>query len=135
LNSDGTRFFSVNNLAIFSKIGTFTFNHGYNYEKKSVLFGNNRMNSKNLSHYVSANYKKDLVENMSFQSGITFDNQNTETNNMYPLYYYAMNEDSPTYSLDTTVSNYILEPYIYLNWDINKNISMSMGGKDKYTYK
>ena len=129
LNSDGTRFFSVNNLAIFSKIGTFTFNHGYNYEKKSVLFGNNRMNSKNLSHYVSANYKKDLVENMSFQSGITFDNQNTETNNMYPLYYYAMNEDSPTYSLDTTVSNYILEPYIYLNWDINKNISMSMGAR------
>jgi len=129
INSCGTRFFSVNNLVAFTKIGMFSFNYGYNYEKRKVLFGNNNMNSKINSHYASVNYKKDLVANLTLQSGVTFDNQNTKVNNVYPLYYYAMNGDSPIYSLDTTVSNYILEPYIYLSLDINKMISMSLGAR------
>lgn len=38
-----------------------------------------------------------------------------------------MNEILPTYKRDTIVSNYILEPYLYINWDIHKKISMSIG--------
>lgn len=135
LSSDGLRCFSVNNLSVFSKIGTFTFNYGYNYEKKDVLFGNNKMHSKDYSHYASANYKKEVVENLTLQAGVTFDNQNADVNNTIPVYYYAMNEDSPTFLQDTTISNYILEPYIYLNWDISKKVSMSMGGRTNIPLK
>lgn len=129
LNSSGLRYFSVNNLAVFSKIGMFSFNYGYNYEKKDVLFGNNIMDSKDYSHYASINYKTDIVKSLSFQTGITFDNQNTKVDNEVPLYYYAMNEDSPTYKQDSLVSNYILEPYLYLNWDVSDRVSMSVGAR------
>lgn len=135
LNSDGLRYFTVNNLAIFSKIGMFTFNYGYNYEKKNVLFGNNIMDSKDYSHYASINYKMDIVRSLSFQTGITFDNQNTKANNEVPLYYYAMNENSPIYKQDSMVSNYILEPYLYLNWNISERVSMSIGARTNIPIK
>ncbi len=135
LNSDGTRCFSVNNFVIFSKIGMFYFNYGYNYEKKNVSFGNNVMDAKNRSHYASINYKKDLVKNLTIQSGFTFDNQHSQVNNKFPLFYYAMNENSPTYKQDTTVSNCILEPYIYLNWDLSNKVSMSTGARTNIPLK
>ena len=135
LNSSGSRYFSVNNLAVFSKIGMFSFNYGYNYEKKDVLFGNNIMDSKDYSHYASINYKTDIVRSLSFQTGITFDNQNTKVDNEVPLYYYAMNEDSPTYKQDSLVSNYILEPYLYLNWDVSDRVSMSVGARTNIPIK
>lgn len=135
LNSSGSRYFSVNNLAVFSKIGMFSFNYGYNYEKKDVLFGNNIMDSKDYSHYASINYKTDIVRSLSFQTGITFDNQNTKVDNEVPLYYYAMNEDSPTYKQDSLVSNCILEPYLYLNWDVSDRVSMSVGARTNIPIK
>lgn len=129
LNSDGLRYFSVNNFAIFSRIGMFSINYGYNYEKKNVLFGNNIMDTKDYSHFASINYKKEIVKNLTLQTGISFDNQNTLVKNKVPLYYYAMNEESPTYKQDTVVSNYILEPYLYVNWNIHKKNSMSIGAR------
>lgn len=35
LKSNGTRYFSINNLTVFSKNGMFNFNYGYNFEKKT----------------------------------------------------------------------------------------------------
>lgn len=134
-NSDGLRYFSVNNLSCFSKIGTFNVSYGYNYEKKDVLFGNNNLNSKDYSHFASINYKIAIIKNLMLQTGISFDNQNTIAKNKVPLFYYAMNEDSPTYKQDTTVSNYILEPYFYMSWDINKKVSMSMGARTNIPIK
>ncbi len=127
--SDGIRFFSISNVSVFSRIGLFTFNYGYNYDKKDVLFGNNVMDSKDCSHYVSANFKKEIAKRLTLQTGATFDNQHTKVHNVMPNYYYAMNEDSPVFVQDTIVSNDILEPYIYLNWDICKKVSMSMGAR------
>ncbi|MFR1275437.1 MAG: hypothetical protein ACLSDX_15130 [Parabacteroides merdae] len=69
------------------------------------------------------------MKNLTLQTGISFDNQNTLVKNKVPLYYYAMNEESPTYKQDTVVSNYILEPYLYANWNIHKKISMSIGAR------
>lgn len=135
LNSDGLRYFSVNNLFLFSKIGTFNVNYGYNYEKKNVSFGNNILNSKDYSHFVSINYKIAMAKNLMFQTGISLDNQNTTVKNKVPLLYYAMNEDSPTYEQDTTVSNNILEPYLYMSWDISKKVSMSMGARTNIPIK
>lgn len=135
LSSDGTRFFSVNNLALFTRRGIFTANYGYNNEQKDVTFGNNLMDSKDYSHYASVNYKADLGKKLSFQSGVTYDNQNTKVNNDVPLYYYAMSEESPTHRQDTMVSNHILEPYIYLSWDISKKVSMSMGARTNIPIK
>lgn len=129
LESNSMRYFSVNNLSIFSSVGVFTVNYGYNHEKRDVIFGNNKMHSKDYSHYASLNYKNEIARNLTFQAGVTLDNQNMDADNTMPLYYYAMNEDSPTFKQDTTISNYILEPYVYLNWDINKKISMSLGAR------
>ena len=56
-------------------------------------------------------------------------------NNDVPLYYYAMSEESPTHRQDTTVSSHILEPYIYLSWDISKKVSMSMGARTNIPIK
>ena len=135
LSSDGYRYFSVNNLAIFSNIGMFNINYGYNYEKKDVLFGNNIMDSKDYSHYASINYKTDIAKKITVQTGITYDNQNTIVDNEVPLYYYAMNENSPVYRQDSTVSNYILEPYVYMNWDVSKRVSMSIGARTNIPIK
>lgn len=129
LKSNGTRYFSINNLTVFSKNGMFNFNYGYNFEKKDVLFGNNNLNSKDNSHFVSFNYKKEIVRNLTLQTGISYDNQNISVRNEVPKYYYAMNEGSPVKNQDTIISNYILEPYLYMSWDLNKKISMSMGAR------
>ena len=129
LKSNGTRYFSINNLAIFSKIGMFNINHGYNFEKKAVLLGNNNLNSRDNSHFASFNFKREIIRNLALQTGISFDNQNTSVKNKVPKYYYAMNENSPVESQDTIISNYILEPYLYMNWVLNNKISMSMGAR------
>lgn len=129
LNSKGLRYFSVNNMAIFSKIGMFNINYGYSYEKKNVLFGNNILNSKDFSHFLSINYKTNIAKNLTLQTGISIDNQYTTVKNKIPLFYYAMNKDSPTCEQDTIVSNYILEPYLYVYWDINKKVSLSIGAR------
>ncbi len=97
--------------------------------KKSVLFGNYNLNSKDYSHFASFNYKKEIVRNLTLQTGISYDNQNISVRNEVPKYYYAMNEGSPVKNQDTIISNYILEPYLYMSWDLNKKISMSMGAR------
>ena len=79
------------------------------------------METKDYSHFASIKYKKEIVKNLTLQTGISFDNQNTLVKNKVPLYYYAMNEESPTYKQDTVVSNYILEPYLYVNWNIRSS--------------
>lgn len=127
LESDGTRYFSINNFSILSKRGMFYLNYGYNYEKKNVLFGNNNLNSKDISHFLSFNYKKEITKGLILQTGISYDTQNTSVRNKVPQYYYAMNEGSPVKNEVTKISNYILEPFLYMNWDLNKKISMSMG--------
>ena len=88
--------------------------------KKSVLFGNYNLNSKDYSHFASFNYKKEIVRNLTLQTGISYDNQNISVRNEVPKYYYAMNEGSPVKNQDTIISNYILEPYLYMSWDLNK---------------
>lgn len=125
--SRGTRYFSVNNFNIYSNVGTFALNYGYNYDKKKAIFGNNNLNTKGYSHFASASYKKELFSNVTLQAGISLDNQNFDVDNTVPLYYYAIGTDSPTYRQDTTLSNTIIEPYLYLNWDISDKVSMSAG--------
>ena len=127
--SAGLRYFSINNLNIYSTIGTFTFNYGYNYEKKDLLFGNNKVDSKDYAHFSSLNYKKEIFNNVMLQSGVTLDIQRTAVDNIVPQYYYAMHKESPTYNQDTTVSNWIAEPYMYINWDINTKTSVSAGAR------
>lgn len=120
LKSNGTRYFSINNLTVFSKNGMFNFNYGYNFEKKDVLFGNNNLNSIDNSIFLSFNYKKEIVKNLTLQTGISYDNQNISVRNDVSKYYYAMNEGSPVKNQYTIISNYILEPYLYMSWDLNK---------------
>ena len=50
----------------------FNLNYGYNFEKKSVLFGNYNLNSKDYSHFASFNYKKEIVRNLTLQTGISY---------------------------------------------------------------
>lgn len=125
----GLRYFSINNLNIYSSLGSLTFNYGYNHEKKKMLFGNNKIDSKDYSHFASMNYKKEIYNNIVLQAGITLDNQNMDVDNIVPQYYYAIDKESPTYKQDTMIGNWMVEPYLYINWNINNKTSMSVGAR------
>ena len=77
LRSEGMRFFSVNNLNIYSQMGVSTLNYGYNYERKDVHFGNNKMHTKDFFHFVSLNHKKEIVEHLTLQVGLSWDKRMT----------------------------------------------------------
>lgn len=121
------RFFTVNNLKVYSPKGVFSINSGINSTESKYYFGNIESQNKISQVYTSINYKWFILSNTNIQFGLSQDYQKCKFNGDSPVYYYALSPSSPNFNYDTTNSNNILEAYLYTNWDINDSWIFSSG--------
>ncbi len=121
------RFFTVNNLKYYTNNGVFNLNSSINTSKQNFNFGN--INSKNKTDQVfnSLEYKWFFKENLDFQFGISHDYQQVQFNDSSPIFFYALSPNSPSSNSETSISNTILETYLYAKWDVNDKFIVTTG--------
>ena len=127
VTTDKKRFFSVNNLKIFSEKGVWSFNTGANTSTQYFKFGNIYSEQKIRQIYTSINYNRNLSETINLQFGISHDFHRNKFSDSIPTYYYALSPNAPNYPQKTDIHNHILELYLYSNWDISEKFTFSSG--------
>ncbi len=125
--SEKKRFFTVNNFKYYSEKGVLSINSGVDYSNQSFEFGNLNSKQKTNQIYASIDYKKHLTESIDLQMGVSYDYQSQNFKDSIPTYYYAQSPNSPNNFSKTTIGNTILEAYLYGNWEVNNNITLSSG--------
>jgi len=121
------RFFTVNNLKYYTKSGVFSFNNSLNTSKQNFNFGNIISKNKTNQTFHSLSYKWFFKENLDLQFGASYDYQQTKFNDSTPTFFYALSPSSPSSNLETSISNNILETYLYAKWDISNKFLLSTG--------
>lgn len=121
------RFFTVNNLNYFTNSGVLSINIGINTATQDFNFGNIASDTKINQTYTSLDYKWRLMESTTIQLGASYDFHHQTFKDSIPSYFYALSPTSPNYFSKTSISNHILEAYLYSNWDINEKITFSSG--------
>jgi len=121
------RFFTVNNLKYYTNSGVFSLNSSINTSKQNFNFGN--INSKNKTDQVfnSLDYKWFFKEDLDFQFGVSHDYQQVQFNDSTPTFFYALSPGSPSTNSITSISNTILETYLYAKWNVNDKFILSTG--------
>jgi len=121
------RFFTVNNLKYYTKSGVFSFNNSLNTSKQNFNFGNITSKNKTNQIFSSLGYKWFFNESLDLQFGVSYDYQQTKFDDSTPTFYYALSPSSPSSNSETSISNNILETYLYAKWDVNDNFIISTG--------
>jgi len=121
------RFFTVNNLKYYTNSGVLSLNSSINTSKQNFDFGN--INSKNKTDQIfnSLGYKWFFKDNLDFQFGVSYDYQQNNFDDSTPSFFYALSPNSPSSNSETSISNTILETYLYAKWDVNDKFIVSTG--------
>lgn len=125
--SNKNRFFSVNNLVCYTDNGVFSINTGFDNSKRGFSFGNIVSNEKITQGYASANYKQFISNNITLQTGVSYDYQSSIFDDTTPTYFYAQSPNSPSYQQTTHSNNANLEAYLYYSWDLNNKWNLFSG--------
>ncbi len=127
ITSGKQRFFSVNNLKIITGKGILSINTGTNTSTQNFKFGNIFSKQNTSQYYSSIDYKWYLLEATDLQFGISYDYHKNSFIDSIPEYYYALSKESPNYPKSTYINNHIIEMYVYTNWNIHENLTLSSG--------
>ncbi len=133
--SENKRFFTVNNLKYYTKKGILSVNLGADNSKQNFKFGNINSTQKSRQIYSSIDYKWNVMENIKLQFGLSHDYQRNNFEDSIPIYYFAISSNSANYYSQTSIHNHILEAYLYSNWEINENFTLSSGIRRNYPVK
>ncbi|MEM9888463.1 MAG: TonB-dependent receptor plug domain-containing protein [Bacteroidota bacterium] len=102
-------------------------NHGNNFSTSSYQFGNLQSEQRERQFYYSANYKYYFTETLSLQSGINYENNRIKMSEQSPIYYYALEKESPTFLRDTTLQIHDWQYYAYAKWKPNEKWILGAG--------
>ncbi|WP_196894666.1 TonB-dependent receptor [Aureivirga marina] len=121
------RLFTVNNFSFFNKKGVTSVNTGYNTSNSDYKFGNIDSKLDIRQVFFSLNYRTIGIDNFSLKTGIDLDYSYNKFYGDEPVYFYALSPDSPNVRNRNKISNAIVEPYVYLNYDLNETFSLGSG--------
>jgi len=121
------RFFSINNYSLKEENYNFKINTLLDFSKQDYNFGNLSSQIENMQSYVSLDYKYLLLKSTSIQTGISYDYSKYNFNDSLPEYYYANSPKDPNYFYKHQSENTNIEAYLYSNWNINDELTMSSG--------
>ncbi len=121
------RFFTVNNLNYYTNSGVFSLNSSINTSKQNFDFGNISSKNKTDQLFNSLGYKWFFNEDLDFQFGVSYDYQQNNFDDSAPTFFYALSPNSPSSNSETSISNTILETYLYAKWDVNDKFIISTG--------
>lgn len=125
--TENKRFFTVNNLKYYTSNGVLSVNSGTNTSKQNFSFGSVKSENRINQVFSSIDYKWRLLEATNLQFGISHDFHQNKFKDSIPIYFYALSPTSPSNFSETSISNHILEAYLYTNWDINDRFTFSSG--------
>ncbi len=121
------RFFTVNNFKYYTNSGVFSFNNSINTSNQNFNFGNINSENKIDQVFNSLGYKLFFNENLDLQFGVSYNYQQNKFDDSTPTFFYALSPSSPSSNSETSISNNILETYLYAKWDINNKFLLSTG--------
>ena len=102
-------------------------NHGNDFSKEHLKFGNMMYQPQSKSYYSSGSYKY-VGDKFNVQAGASHEFARYHTNHSrIPRYYYALMPESPVWICDSTLKNQSLEMYAYAKSDVSKKIIISGG--------
>lgn len=121
------RAFTVNNLSRITERGKIDFNLGHNRSDTGFSFGNLNSKSKVNQWYASANFKYFISDKTKIQTGVSLDYSENNFRDSVPQFYYALSKNAPNIYSESDISNRLIEPYFYINHDLNEAWSFSGG--------
>ncbi len=122
-----TRDFTILNLKYQKQKNYFWVNLGTNFNRSSFAFGNMKSICSQHQLYISMNYKYQLSEKASLQTGISNELWHYRFHNELPVYYYALSPSSPSYHEDTTLHMNLPEAYLYWRFKPIPKIILGFG--------
>lgn len=127
VKTDNKRMFNINTLKYFTKNGVLSLKNGINNAKQNYGFG--AIKSENIigQLYTAIDYKWISGEKSEFQFGISYDHHKNKFKDSIPEKFYAISPDATTIYSKTNLVNSISEAYVYHNWDINNQLTLSSG--------
>lgn len=125
--SSKVRFFTINNLKIYTNKGLFSINSMFDRAKKDFFFGNINYDKHLIQTFNSINYKHFFSNKLSLQTGVSSDYEKNTFDNVSPVYFYATSPSSPSEASSSNLNNHNLEGYMYANWDVGAHWTFFAG--------
>jgi hypothetical protein len=121
------RLYTVQNLYTLFESGKLSIDLGYNNSKSSFAFGNLHTNRKNQDYFASIRYKHYFVNEVSLETGFTYDQQTIHFRDSIPKFYYALSPSSPNVFEPSDSQRVLPESFIYLRKKLNSKWRMHAG--------
>ena len=124
--AEKNRFFSVNNLDYRFGSSRIRYSTMFDYSKSSSNFGAFYSLNNNYQYYNSLSVKTKINNSFSLQYGLdssVFFNSYQET---LPIFFFSNNFNSTLYSNDEKNKFYYIEPYLYVNYNFDNNLGVSV---------
>lgn len=121
------RYFTVNNLVYNSLAGIFSINMGYNTSTSRFTQANLRTHTAAKQYYLSLNYKHLAWRDLVWQVGFSFDQQNQQTRDSIPVFFFAIDPEAPSYFQARDMSLQQVESYAFASWEASQNWTLSTG--------
>lgn len=119
------RFFSVNNVDYSIGNSRIRYATMFDYSNSDFIYGAINSNVKTFQYFNSLGIKTNFARNLGVQYGVETSLFKNRYSEIFPLYYYALNPNSPTSTNIESVGFYYIEPYIYTNYEILSNFGIS----------
>lgn len=122
-----TRYFTVNNLKINTLKGIININSGFNTSNSIFSMGNLNSDNDTRQLFHSVDYKYLGKKDDAIQVGISHDFHTNRFDNRTPTFYYAMDENDPSFSSIINNTHHNLEGYAYGRFSPSPDWTLSAG--------
>lgn len=126
-NAQKTRYFTVNNLKINTLKGIISINIGFNTSNSSFSLGNLSSDNDTRQLFHSADYKYLGKKDNAIQLGISHDFHSNRFDNRRPIFYYALDENDPSFLSTIKRNHHNLESYAYGRFSPSSDWTLSAG--------
>ncbi|RZT97066.1 carboxypeptidase-like protein [Ancylomarina subtilis] len=127
--ADNLRLISITNLHYTTNNGLLSLNLGLDAAKNKYHFANLFSRGLNKTIYISANYKWSTKNRHKFQFGLSEEYKYDRFHDSIPLNYYNVKTEAPNYYQKTNLNNHNTEGYIYWNYELASNFSLSTAAR------
>lgn len=119
------RFFSVNNIDYTNNRTRIRYATMFDYSNSNFAYGtiNSKVNS--YQYFNAIGIKSKYSRNFTIQYGIESSIYSNQYDEVIPIYYYALSNNSPVAISKDEIDFYYIEPYLYLNYEILNNLGVS----------
>ena len=125
-NQNKKRNFTIGNYTRMFDHGEFTLNAGLSFSREKYDYGNTDINLVKQDRYLSLNYLH-FWEKLSFKSGFSFDSRKNRLDGRFPQFTYAIGDQHPEITVNSTDLVPVSEVYFYTKYKITPSLILGGG--------